>query len=92
MTDPYKLCIILVEMNTQTINISLPAELLRSADRLAQKESRTRSEFIREALRAYVKDLSAWEEIFEYGRKQAKKLNIKPKDVPRLIDEYRRGI
>lgn len=79
-------------MATQTINISLPSDLLKSADKLAKKESRTRSELIREALRAYVKELSAWEEIFEYGKKQAKKLGIKQKDVPRLIDEYRRGI
>jgi len=79
-------------VNTQTINISLPSELLKSADKLAKKESRTRSELIREALRAYVKELTAWEDLFEYGRKQAKKLGIKPKDIPRLIDEYRRGI
>ena len=79
-------------MNTQTINISLPSELLKSADKLAKKESRTRSELIREALRAYIKELTAWEDLFEYGRKQAKKLGIKPKDIPRLIDEYRRGI
>ena len=79
-------------MNTQTINISLPSELLKSADKLAKKESRTRSELIREALRAYVKELSAWEDLFEYGRKQAKKLGIKPKDIPRLIDDYRQGI
>jgi len=79
-------------VNTQTINISLPSDLLKSADKLAKKESRTRSELIREALRAYVKELTAWEDLFEYGRKQAKKLGIKPKDIPRLIDEYRRGI
>ena len=79
-------------MNTQTINISLPSDLLKSADKMAKKESRTRSELIREALRAYVKELTAWEDLFEYGRKQAKKLGIKPKDIPRLIDEYRRGI
>lgn len=79
-------------MNTQTINISLPSDLLKSADKLAKKESRTRSELIREALRAYVRELSAWEEIFEYGKKQAEKLGIKQKDVPRLIDEYRRGV
>ena len=79
-------------MNTQTINISLPSDLLKSADKLAKKESRTRSELIREALRAYIKELTAWEDLFEYGRKQAKKLGIKPKDIPRLIDEYRQGI
>lgn len=84
----YNVC----EMATQTINISLPADLLKSADKLAKKELRTRSELIREALRAYVRELSAWEDIFEYGKKQAKKLGIKQKDIPRLIDEYRRGI
>ena len=82
----------MVAMDTATINISLPRELLKKADVLAKKEARTRSELIREALRAYVKELSAWEDLFEYGRKQAKKLGIKPKDIPRLIDEYRRGI
>lgn len=79
-------------MDTATVNLSLPKNLLSQIDQQARKESRTRSELMREALRAYIRELSAWEEIFEYGKKQAKKLGIKQKDIPRLIDEYRRGV
>ena len=30
-----------------------------------------------------------WREIFRYGHEQAKKMGIKPEDVPRLVEEYR---
>jgi metal-responsive CopG/Arc/MetJ family transcriptional regulator len=41
-------------MNTQTFNISLPRELVKRVDQLAKKEYRSRSSFIREALRIYL--------------------------------------
>lgn len=41
-------------MNTQTFNISLPKELVKRVDELAKKEYRSRSSFIREALRIYL--------------------------------------
>ena len=41
-------------MDTQMINFSIPTTLLRQMDRLAEEESKTRSEFIREAIRQYL--------------------------------------
>lgn len=41
-------------MDTQMINFSIPTTLLRQMDRLAKEESKTRSEFIREAIRRYL--------------------------------------
>ena len=79
-------------MNTQTINISLPKELLSQIDKQAKMETRSRSELIREAARVYLRRLAAWNEIFRYGRKKGKELGIKSEeDVYRLIQEYRQG-
>ena len=41
-------------MDTQMINFSIPTTLLRQMDRLAKEQSKTRSEFIREAIRQYL--------------------------------------
>jgi metal-responsive CopG/Arc/MetJ family transcriptional regulator len=79
-------------MQTQTLNISLPKNLVQKIDEVAQKEYRNRSELIREALRAYLKDLREWEELFNFGQKQARRLGIKSeKDIERLVSEYRKS-
>lgn len=41
-------------MDTQMINFSIPTTLLHQMDRLAKAESKTRSEFLREAIRRYL--------------------------------------
>lgn len=38
---------------TKTISISMPPAQLKTVERLARKENRTRSEFVREAIRRY---------------------------------------
>ena len=48
-------------MQTQTLNISLPKDLVKRIDSFAKKEYRNRSEFIREAVRIYLKDLEDWD-------------------------------
>lgn len=79
-------------MQTQTLNISLPKELVKKVDERAEKEYRNRSELIREALRIYMKDLSEWDEIFEYGKKVGKKMGIKSEaDVDKIVYEFRHG-
>ena len=79
-------------MDTVTINLSLPKNLLSRIDQQSKTESRSRSELIREATRSYLKRISAWDEIFKYGRKKAKELGIKSEeDVYRMIQEYRQG-
>ena len=45
-------------MGSKIINISLPESLLSLIDAVADKESRTRSDFFREAARRYIEDFS----------------------------------
>ena len=60
-------------MNTQTLNIALPKDLVKKVDELAKKEYRNRSELIREALRVYISDKKEWNDILDYGKKVGKK-------------------
>lgn len=79
-------------MQTQTLNIVLPNQLIKKVDQLAKKEYRNRSELIREALRVYLKDKGEWEQIFEYGKQVGKKMGIKSEeDVNRIVYEHRHG-
>lgn len=79
-------------MQTQTLNIALPKELVKKVDQVAKKEYRNRSELIREALRLYLKNLQEWDEIFEYGKKIGKKMGIKSEeDVNKIVYEFRHG-
>lgn len=79
-------------MNTQTLNIALPGDLIKKVDELAKKEFRNRSDLIREALRAYIGNNEKWEELFSYGQSTAKRLGIKTEeDVNRIVEEFRHG-
>ncbi len=75
-------------MKTKTINLSLPGELLKDADKVAKLQYRSRSELMREALRRFI-STARLEELNNYGRLQAKKLSLTPTDVNRLISEVR---
>lgn len=82
----------MVIMDTVTINLSLPKKLLSQIDQQAKKETRSRSELIREATRVYLQRISAWDQIFKYGRKKGRELGIKSEeDVYRMVQEYRQG-
>lgn len=78
-------------MDTQIVNISIPAQLLKLADEVAKNEARSRSELFREAIRNYVVRQKKWQEIFSFGQKQAKKLKIKETDVEKIFSDYRTG-
>lgn len=78
-------------MSVTTVNVSFPRALLKTMDRLAKRESRSRSELLREAARLYVERKQRWEKIFALGRQQAKRLNLKPQDVESMIAQYRRA-
>lgn len=79
-------------MNTQTFNISLPRELVKKVDELAQKEYRNRSGFIREALIARIREKEEWEQIFKAGRETAKRMGIKnEKQINDIVYEFRHG-
>lgn len=79
-------------MNTQTLNIALPKDLVKKVDELAKKEYRNRSELIREALRVYLTDKKEWNDLLDYGKKVGKKMGIKnEEDVNKIVYEFRHG-
>lgn len=74
--------------NTRTLSVTLPPDMLKRAQSIAKRESRTMSELIREALRHYERR-SWWEEVNAYGRARAKRQGIREEDVDRLVHEVR---
>ena len=80
----------------KTVSITLPPDLLLKAQEIANREHRTMSELMREALRTYIAGRRAaaeesWREILEYGHARGRELGITTEeDVDRLIHEYRR--
>jgi predicted transcriptional regulator len=78
-------------MGNVTVNISFQDSLLRGIDRVARRESRSRSELLREAARAYIQRKRRWEQIFALGRRVAREKGLKPKDVSGEIRAYRKS-
>ncbi len=78
-------------MVSTTVNVSFSKDLLRLMDRVARQESRSRSELLRAAVRTYVERKQRWDDIFAFGRQQARRLGLNPTDVESLITEYRRS-
>lgn len=77
-------------MKTQTFNIALPENLVKTIDRAAKREYRNRSELIREALRMYLKNTQEWEELFTIGAQQAEQTGIiNEQGVAKVVTDYR---
>ena len=74
--------------NTRTLSVTLPPDMLKRAQSIAKRESRTISELIREALRHYERRWW-WEEVNAYGRARAKRQGIREEDVDRLVHDVR---
>ena len=75
-------------MNTRRISITLPPDLLIKAQELAQREKRTMSALVRDALQSYLE----WHSLLARTRAQGKTLGIMGEaDVEHLSDEYRRA-
>jgi len=64
---------------TKTLSVTLPPEMLTRAEKLAEKENRTMSELVREALRHYERK-SWWDEMNAYGRKSAEASGARTED------------
>ena len=77
-------------MNSNKINFSINNDLLRQIDEIAEKESRSRSEIMREAIQNYVERKENWQKIFAYGKKMAQAKGLTPKDVEKAIAAHRR--
>ncbi|MBI1869970.1 MAG: ribbon-helix-helix protein, CopG family [Chlamydiae bacterium] len=76
-------------MKTKTVNISFQNHLLSLIDKMARNESRTRSELIREASRAYIDRKNKWKTIFAFGKKQVGSLKLKESDIEMAIKQFR---
>lgn len=76
-------------MKSSTVNISFNDELLKRIDQRARQESRSRSELIREAARAYIERQNRWDRIFEFCEKQAEKRGLTDGDILQEIISHR---
>ncbi len=76
-------------MKSSTVNISFNDELLKQIDQVAQEESRSRSELIREAARTYIERKTRWKQIFAFAEARAKQQNITEADISEEITAYR---
>ncbi len=77
-------------MSTTTVNISFQESLLSDIDRVARKESRTRSELLREAARMYIERKRRWDRIFAYGKSKVAENRLTEDDIGREIAAYRK--
>ena len=75
-----------------TVNISFNDDLLKQIDKVAQEESRTRSELIREAARSYIQRKDRWAQIFQLGGALVESKKLKPTDIEREIAAYRKSL
>jgi len=72
-----------------TVNIAFKRELLVQIDKLAKAESRSRSEFLREAARAYIQKKERWNDIFALGSRVVEKGELSLDNVAEEIAAYR---
>lgn len=73
-----------------TVNISFQAELLAEIDAEARRESRSRSELLREAARAYVDRQRRWDSVFQLGDAVTRRANLNEADIEEEISASRR--
>lgn len=78
-------------MNTQTVNISLPKQLIKIMDDFAKRQFSTRSDLIKTAVIRYINKDKKLADLFMYFEDKAKKLKIKEEDVDKIVHEYRQG-
>jgi metal-responsive CopG/Arc/MetJ family transcriptional regulator len=77
-------------MRTSTVNISFDEDFLKQIDRVAEEESRSRSELIREAARSYIERKRKWQTIFASAAKAASFSGLRPEDIKKEIASYRK--
>ncbi len=73
------------------VSVSLQDELLADIDRIARKESWSRSELLREAARLYVERQRKWREIFPFAEGKAREKGFTEEDVGAEIAKNRQA-
>ena len=74
-------------MQTQLINFTIPKKLLRKVDLTAQRELRSRSELLREAVRRYLDEQMLRTKDFARIRAAAKRINLDEDKAMELAEE-----
>ena len=75
---------------SKVITVSIPPQLLKQAERLAQKEQRTKSEVVRDALRLYL-NLQNDKGFRLAVRERARALQLQTEDdIERVVDNMRK--
>jgi predicted transcriptional regulator len=77
-------------MSNVTVNISFQDSLLAEIDAEANKESRSRSELLREAARSYLRRQRQWDAVFALGDSVTKREKLKEDDVTGAIVSVRK--
>ena len=72
-----------------TVNISFQDVLLEEIDAEARRESRSRSELLREAARMYVQRQKRWENVFSLGDSVSEKSGLTEADIEAEIAAVR---
>ncbi len=84
----------MAERTSKVLSVSVPPELARDFERLAQQRGGNKSELFREMLRVYqaYQETGRFELLQRYGAARARALGVDDEDgVERLIQEARHG-
>ena len=76
-------------MSNVTVNISLQDSLLADIDAEATRESRSRSELLREAARSYIRRQRQWDAVFTLGDTITSSEQLTEADVDLAIHSVR---
>ncbi|TVR00186.1 MAG: ribbon-helix-helix protein, CopG family [Desulfovibrionales bacterium] len=71
------------------VNISFQKDFLADIDAEAKRESRSRSELLREAARLYVQRQRRWDAVFSLGDATARNRNLTENDISDEIAAFR---
>jgi Arc/MetJ-type ribon-helix-helix transcriptional regulator len=74
--------------SSKIVSVSLPPDMTKEVQEMAQEERRSVSEVLREAFRQYAAN-KALLDVRKFARKAAKKKNIKAEDIDRIVHEGR---
>jgi metal-responsive CopG/Arc/MetJ family transcriptional regulator len=77
-------------MPVSTVNIPFQDDFLVQVDRIANNESRTRSDLILNAVRLYIDQKREFEEMFKIGQRIGSTLVISEDNVMSEIKNYRK--
>lgn len=78
-------------MSTITFNLSFQDTLIAEVDALARRESRSRSDLLREAARLYIQRQKRWESLFALGDSVVREADLSPDDVAHEIQAVRKA-